>query len=315
MTVDNSPRYLGAVSGRLDETTVGLFPGQGAISHGAGAEWTTHDGWSIVERISSVTGVDVAHLLLEMADDELVRTDRAQLATFALGLVGWHDVVASGKPLPQYLVGHSLGEFTALVAAGVVFVDDGARLVAARGAAMAAASAQAPGTMVALMGPGEGAVERLASAPGVFVANFNGPGQVVVSGDPEAMADVVARSRELGWRRATPLTVGGAFHSPLMASAQAALDDALAATTFHPTDHLVGANADGAWHGGGADWRARLSAQLVSPVRFDALIETLPDPVTTAVEAPPAGVLIGLAKRIRPFATLREISPNGATGG
>jgi [acyl-carrier-protein] S-malonyltransferase len=292
-----------AVSGPFAEATVGLFPGQGSISGGAGGPWRQLAAWDVVDEVADASGVDVARLLLDTDTDDLVRTDRAQMATFALSLVGWRHY-RSQLPAPRRLAGHSLGEVSALVAAGVLSVADGARLVAARGTAMLEASQLRPGTMVALMGGSEGALGAIAALDDLWVANVNGPDQIVVSGTAESVADLLARSRELGWRRATPLSVGGAFHSPLMAPAQAGLDRALADVEFGPSEHLIAANADGAWHDGGEQWRALLSRQLTAPVQFLALVSALPDSVTEVVEMPPAGVLVGLAKRIRPFASI-----------
>jgi [acyl-carrier-protein] S-malonyltransferase len=296
----------------LNPTALGLFPGQGAVRAGAGAPWPGCSAWRLVDEISGAVDVDVAGLLLHTPDDELVRTDRAQLATFALALVGWTDRCERHDP-PRLLAGHSLGEITALTAAGVLTVPDAARIVATRGTAMATAAARHPGSMVALMGPSDGAREILAQLPDVWIANDNGPGQLVVSGTPSALDGLVRRSRELGWKRATALSVGGAFHSPLMADAQAALDEVLAGVTFGPTEHHVAANVDGRWHAGGDEWRARLSAQMTSPVLFSDIVESADPSVDSAVEFPPAGVLIGLVKRLRSFESLVAISePGGA---
>jgi [acyl-carrier-protein] S-malonyltransferase len=290
----------------LDRGVVALFPGQGSIAEGAGESWKGSPSWPVVDQVADATGVDVAALLLGTPTDELVRTDRAQLATFALSMVGWRHLSSIG-PAPAHLVGHSLGELSALTAAGVLDLADGARLVAARGAAMAAASAASPGAMVALMGPDEGALARLEAAEGVWVANVNGPGQIVASGSIEAIEEFATHSKERGWRRATVLNVGGAFHSPLMSPAQGPLDDALAAAAFHDCPYDIGANVDGQWRHGGDQWRALLSRQLTSPVQYLSTIESLPSDVVSAVEMPPAGVLIGLTKRIRDFDSLRAL--------
>jgi [acyl-carrier-protein] S-malonyltransferase len=176
---------------------------------------------------------------------------------------------------------------------------------------MADASARHPGSMVALMGPSDDALERLRSLPDVWVANTNGPGQVVVSGTVAALDDLVARARELGWRRATALPVGGAFHSPLMADAQSALDDVLSIVTFSDTNSFVASNVSGEWHHGGEEWRTRLSTQMTSPVQFQTIIESLNSSVDRAVEMPPAGVLVGLVKRIRDMSALEAFDAPG----
>ena len=285
---------------------VALFPGQGSIASGAGLAWSSSEHWTIVDRVSEVSGVDVAALLTTASDEDVVRTDRAQLATFALSMVGWRELLDRGRR-PRYLLGHSLGEFSALVASGLLSLDEGARLIGVRGAAMARAAAASEGSMVALMGGDDDARDALASLDGVWVANINGTGQIVVSGTRAGLDDLLERHRELGFRRATPLPVGGAFHSPLMAPAQGELDEALATTRWGTTEAVLVANVDGRVHTNADEWRTLLSAQLTSPVEFLDATLALPDAVTTSVEMPPAGVLTGLTKRIRPFA--QQISP------
>jgi [acyl-carrier-protein] S-malonyltransferase len=277
-----------------------LFPGQGSLSGGAGKEWRASSHWDVVERISDASSLDVASLLLDASDDEVVRTDRAQIATFALSLVGFFELVDHGIR-PRYLLGHSLGEFSALVASGLLSIEDGARLIGVRGAAMARAAQQHPGSMVALMGGDEGALERLYELNDVWVANINGTGQVVVSGTLEGLEQLGATHKELGWRRATALAVGGAFHSPLMASAQEELDEALENVTWQTTSSVLIANVDAKVHQSAAEWRDLLSRQLTSPVQFLDATLALPPEVTTTIEMPPSGVLTGLTKRIRTF--------------
>ncbi len=280
---------------------VALFPGQGSLGGGAGRAWRDSPHWSAVERISEVTGVDVAWLLTDARDEDVVRTDRAQIATFALSLVTYRELSDRGVR-PRYLLGHSLGEFSALVASGLLSLDDGASLIAVRGRAMAHAAEENPGSMIALMGGDEGARDALDTLSDVWVANINGTGQVVVSGTRDALDDLLARHRSLGWRRATPLVVGGAFHSPLMASAQEKLDAALDAVQWGTTDATLIANVDGHVHTTADEWRDLLSRQLTSPVDFLAATLALPSTVTTTVEMAPAGVLTGLTRRIRTFA-------------
>lgn len=311
MVALNTTVTLDVVNGQMVDSTVALFPGQGSITHAAGVPWQTSSSWSLVQQVSDATNVDVADLLLHSSDEEIVRTDRAQLATFTLSLVGWYDYLAHSSA-PQFVAGHSLGEFSALVAAGVLTLDDGARLVSARGAAMQRASLEEPGSMVALMGPSDDALANLDQEPDLWIANVNGTGQIVVSGTRASLDHLLAHAREMGFRRATPLTVGGAFHSPLMSSAQDALDQALDDVTFHETEFSVAANVDGAWRHGGDQWRTLLSQQLTSPVQFLDIIEALPSSVTNAVELPPSGVLTGLAKRIREFDAIVALSAPGA---
>ena len=283
-----------------DKQIVALFPGQGALTPGAGQGWETTRSWSVVRAISEVTNVDVAHILLTADHDEVVRTDNAQLATFALSLVGWNSYLES-KNSPAYFLGHSLGEFTALVAAGVLGLEGGARLVHARGSAMQRANEMHPGTMAALMGGDDAALARLSEISELWLANFNGEGQTVVSGSLEAIAELEQRGKELGWRRVTRLNVGGAFHSPLMSAAQEVLDGVLATTEFLETDAVIFANVDGSFRNGGEEWRSLLSRQLTEPVQFLRSVEEIPNSANRTVEMPPGSVLTGLTKRIRTF--------------
>ncbi len=287
---------------------VALFPGQGSLTGGAGRGWRSSPHWSLVDEISSEVDEDVSYLLLQASDEEVVRTDRAQLATFALSQVAYRELLER-RCRPRYLLGHSLGEFSALVAGGVISLRDGAKLIAARGRAMAEAATRIDGTMVALMGGDDEARQRLASLHDVWLANVNGEGQIVASGTRPAIEALIADARDLGFKRATPLPVGGAFHCPLMAPAQRALDEALASTTFSASEHVLVANVDGQPHTGGAEWRDLLSAQLTSPVEFLAATRALPGTVTASFECAPAGILTGLTKRIRAFE--HQWSPSG----
>ncbi len=282
------------------DDVVALFPGQGSLGGGAGVGWRDSRHWSLVERVSEIAGVDVTHLLLESSDANVVRTDRAQLATFALSLVGYHELLDLGLR-PRYLLGHSLGELSALVASGLLSLDEGAQLITVRGGAMARAAALREGSMVAVMGGDDDARRALGALDDVWIANVNGTGQIVVSGTREGLDDLLRRHRELGWRRATPLPVGGAFHSPLMSPAQDEFDEALERARWERTDSLLIANVDGALHVEAEEWRELLRRQLTSPVQFLDATLALPDSVQTSIELPPSGVLTGLTKRIRPF--------------
>jgi [acyl-carrier-protein] S-malonyltransferase len=288
------------------DDVVALFPGQGSLSGGAGVEWQSPRFWEVMARVSDAARLDVAALLISASDEDVVRTDRAQIATFALSIVGYYDLVACGIR-PRYLLGHSLGEFSALVASGLLSIEDGARLIGVRGAAMARAAAATEGSMVALMGGDDGAREALNGLDEVWVANINGTGQIVVSGTRAGLDDLLARHKEIGWRRATPLPVGGAFHSPLMAPAQDELDKALTSVEWGTTEAILISNVDATVHVSAEEWRGLLSRQLTSTVRFSDATLALPESVTTTIEMPPSGVLTGLTKRIRSFE--RQFAP------
>ena len=289
------------------DDVVALFPGQGSIGAGAGVAWRSSRHWTVVERISAVTGVDVSALLLTASDVQVVRTDSAQLATFALSLVGYYEFLDRGIR-PRYLVGHSLGEFSALVASGLLSLEEGARLIGVRGNAMAHAAAAREGSMVAVMGGDDGARDALDTLSDVWVANINGTGQIVVSGTRAGLDDLLSRHKELGWRRATPLSVGGAFHSPLMAPAQTEFDEALAATTWASTEAVLISNVDAKAHTSADEWYELLRRQLTSPVQFLDVTLALPAQVRVSIEMPPGNVLSGLTKRIRHFD--KQIAPS-----
>jgi [acyl-carrier-protein] S-malonyltransferase len=279
------------------ETLVLALPGQGSLKAGAGAPWQDHEAFAVVRAIGELAGTDVARLLTTAPDDDLVATQNAQLATFALSLCVLEATGLSKRA--AYAVGHSLGEYTALVAAGLLDLAEGTRLVGVRGAAMRAAADAVAGGLVAVIG-GDLDTARLAcaSVAGLSIANVNGPGQIVLGGDDRALGELEANAKALGFRRAIRLKVDGAFHTSLMAPAIGPLTDALASARFVPGHARVVANVDGAVHEDPADWPALLVRQLVEPVRFDTCVEALPAGATV-VECGAGNVLNGLITRIR----------------
>jgi [acyl-carrier-protein] S-malonyltransferase len=276
-----------------------LFPGQGSQRPQMGSPWTGHPAWAVVERISEATGRDVAALLTEADADTLKSTRNAQVAAYTLSLVTLYAARASGvEYVPVTAVaGHSLGEYTALVAAGALPAEAGARLVVERGEAMQAAADAAPGTMAAVLGLEPDLVRRACEGvDGAWPANDNAPGQVVIAGTPEGVEAAGAAAKELGAKRVMPLPVGGAFHSPLMAPAQSRLDTALHAAHFHDATVDVVANVDAAAHRTG--FADLLSRQLVSPVRWRESLATLSAAgVTHYLELGPGTELSGMVKR------------------
>ena len=300
------------MTSNFSENLVCLFPGQGSLASGAGLQWQESKHWNQIGNISEASGIDVASLLTTASSEEVVRTDNAQIATFALSTIGYLELLDKGIR-PRYLLGHSLGEFSALVASGLLSIEDGAKLIGVRGAAMLRCATTTEGSMVALMGGEEGALENLKTLENVWIANINGTGQIVVSGSRAGLDDLMSRNKELGWKRATPLPVGGAFHSPLMSPAQDELDAALANIEWRTTDSVLIANVDGNVHTTAQDWKELLSRQLTSPVQFLDATLTLPQSVIQTIEMPPSGVLTGLTKRIRTFdsqlapSTLKEL--------
>jgi [acyl-carrier-protein] S-malonyltransferase len=258
----------------------------------------------LVERASEATGVDVGHLLLEADEDELRDTANAQLSTFVVSLVTAEGARQAGKEATHF-AGHSLGEYTALVAGGAVRFDEGCRLVQARGLAMRAAAGARRGVMTAIIGLDAGVVTDVCDATvgDVWVANDNAPGQVVIAGDGEAVDRAAALAQERGARRPMPLNVAGAFHTPFMASARDALVAAIHRTEFMSTEMELWSNVDGGQHDDPASWPTLLSDQLTEPVSWRRQIEEMASRgVDRFIEIGPGSVLTGMVKRIAPDA-------------
>jgi len=286
------------------------FPGQGSQKPGMGAAWRDHPSWELVDEASSVAGRDLAALLLEADADELKRTDNAQVATFLTSLVVLDAVERVGVE-PAAAAGHSLGEYTALVASGALSLEDGVRLVAERGDAMRVAATDRTGTMAAVLGLDDGDVEiACARIDGdVWVANYNAPGQVVIAGAPEALDEAAAVAKDMGAKKVMPMAVSGAFHTPFMAPARERLRKAVASAELRDPDIAVYANVDARPHPVGGEWGGLLGAQLCSPVRWRQTLHNLADDgATVFVELGPGNVLTGMAKRTASGATTLSVS-------
>jgi [acyl-carrier-protein] S-malonyltransferase len=293
-----------------EHATLGLlFSGQGSQKATMGAAWQDTPAWELVARMSNASGHDLADLLLRADDETLRRTDRAQVSTFALEIVIHASFVASAgtsggaPPVVAAMAGHSLGEYAALTAAGILDLDDATRLVAARGDAMLAAAEAAPGTMIAVIGaPADEVVRALeplqASGTRAWVANLNAPDQTVIAGDHPGIEHASDAVRPLG--KVVALAVGGAFHSPLMAPAETALRTALDAATFASGTAPVVANVDARPHPGGPEWQDLLGRQLTQPVRWTDSVRVLLDECgcNAFVEVGPGTTLSNLVKRI-----------------
>jgi [acyl-carrier-protein] S-malonyltransferase len=282
--------------------TAVLFPGQGSQQPGAGREWVGTPAWSVVERAEGALGEPLGPLLLEADEAELSRTRSAQLSVLLLSLMAWEAGGDELQPVAAF-AGHSLGQVTALIAAGVLSFDDGIRLAAARADATQAAADAMPGRMVALLGADEAQAERACKAAPdrCWVANVNAPGQVVLAGTQDGVEAATAEAKALGVRRARPLDVGGAFHTPLMAPAAEALGPVLAGVTFRPPAAPVVTNHDATAHDTGDGWDERLRRHLVEPVRWQASVEAMAAAgVERFVEIGPGSTLSALVKRILP---------------
>ena len=284
------------------------FPGQGSQRPGMGRPWASEESWELVGEASEIAERDLERLLLDADADELKDTRNAQLCTFVSSLVVLDAIERTGLDA-MFCAGHSLGEYTALVATGAFSFDEGVQLVSERAEAMHLAGQDQPGTMAAVLGLDDDEVEiacRRADSD-VWVANFNAPGQVVIAGSPEGVASAAANAKELGAKKVLPLPVSGAFHTPFMAPARDRLRKAIANAKPRDTDVPVISNVDALAHDQGDDWASLLSAQLCSPVRWRQCLIALADAgVTTLVECGPGGVLTGMAKRTVP--TLQALS-------
>ena len=250
-----------------------VFPGQGAQRPGMGRPWTFHPSWEIVDDASAVCGQDVAHLLLDATAEELAETRNAQLATFIFSLLVLDAVERLGIE-PTGVAGHSLGEYTALAASGILGFEESIHLVSERGAAMQSAAEDRRGVMAVVTGCDADTVDiacRLADGD-VWLANYNSSEETVIGGGPDSVALAGAIAVGMGARKVTPVGTAGAFHTPHMEAARGHLRKALSSLTFHDSDIPVVANVDARSHDAGAEWPRLLSAQLCNPVRWQQSI-------------------------------------------
>jgi [acyl-carrier-protein] S-malonyltransferase len=276
------------------------FPGQGSLEMGMGREIA--EAFPVAREVyrlgSEVSGLDLEKLCFETPLEELVDTEVQQPALVATSLAILAAMRDRGLE-PDVVVGHSVGEFAALAAAGSIETPAAIALVRERGLAMAEAARQRPGTMAAILGLEDEEVEKLCrKIVGVWPANYNCPGQIVVSGEHEAVEECCAEAESLGARRAVRLKVSGAFHSPLVARAADHLRPALERVRFTeplaPFMSTVTAKIEPA-----QKLAALLLDQLTAPVRFtQAATELVRSGATTFVEVGPGTVLSGLVKRI-----------------
>jgi [acyl-carrier-protein] S-malonyltransferase len=275
------------------------FPGQGSQRPGMGRPWVDHESWELVEEASEVAGRDIGKVLIDADADELKDTRNAQVTTFVSSLMVLDAVQRLGIEA-SFCAGHSLGEYSALAAAGAIGFGEGVTLVSERAAAMHDAGTAREGTMAAVLGLDDDQVEvacRLADDD-VWVANFNAPGQVVIAGSRRGVSTASEHARELGAKKIMSLPVSGAFHTPFMVAARDRLREAIAQADLRDTEIPVVSNVDSLPHAYGKEWSALLSAQLSSPVRWKQCLLTLEElGVTDFAELGPGGVLTGMAKR------------------
>ena len=279
-----------------------VFPGQGAQFVGMGKDLYENNpvAKEMFDKANEILGFNITDLMFNGTDEDLRQTKVTQPAIFL------HSVILAktmGDDFnPDMVAGHSLGEFSALVAAGALSFEDGLRLVSARAQAMQKACEKTPSTMAAVLALPDAKVEELCASvtEGVVVpANYNCPGQIVISGSIEGVDAACAKMLEAGAKRALKLKVGGAFHSPLMEPARAELADAIAHTDFHAPKCPAYQNVNAEPQTDPETIKKNLIAQLTAPVRWTQTIQNMiAAGADTFVEVGPGAVLQGLVKKI-----------------
>ena len=286
-----------------------VFPGQGAQFVGMGKDLYDNNPLAkeLFDKANDVLGFKITDIMFEGTAEELKQTKVTQPAVFL------HSVISAlclGDAFqPDMVAGHSLGEFSALVAAGALSFEDGLKLVHARALAMQKACEKTAGTMAAIIGlPDEKVEEICNSIDGVVVAaNYNCPGQLVISGEVEAVNAACEKMKEAGAKRALPLPVSGAFHSPLMQPAKDELQAAIEATEINDPKCPVYQNVDAKPHTNAAEIKANLIAQLTSSVRWTASVQNMvADGADDFTECGPGKALQGMIGRIA-----KEVSAHG----
>lgn len=281
-----------------------VFPGQGAQFSGMGKDLYESNpiAKELFDKADEILGFEITKIMFEGTDEELRQTKVTQPAVFLHSVI---SALCMGEAFqPEMTAGHSLGEFSALVAAGALSFEDGLKLVSKRAQAMQKACEATPSTMAAIIALPDEKIEEVCnevSKPGNIVvpANYNCPGQVVISGNIEAINEACEKLKAAGAKRALPLKVGGAFHSPLMQPAKDELQAAIEATTFATPKCPVYQNVDGKAHTNPDEIKQNLIAQLTAPVRWTLEVQTMiADGATDFTECGPGKVLQGLVAKI-----------------
>lgn len=288
-----------------------VFPGQGAQFVGMGKDLYDNVPLAkeLFDRANEILGFPITDIMFAGTDEQLKQTKVTQPAIFLHSVILARSLGDAFKP--DMAAGHSLGEFSALVAAGALGFEDGLKLVSKRAMAMQKACEQNPSTMAAIIAlPDEKVEEICASVDGVVVAaNYNCPGQLVISGAVEAVDAACEKAKAAGARRALRLPVGGAFHSPLMEPAKQELEKAIAEAPFQTPVCPVYQNVDAKPYTDPAAIKANLIAQLTAPVRWTYIVRNmLSDGVTEFTELGPGSVLQGLIRKVDPNAVVESKS-------
>ena len=292
-----------------------VFPGQGAQFVGMGKDLydTNEKAKELFEKANEILGYRITDIMFEGTDEDLKQTKVTQPAVFLHSVI---SAICMGDAFdPKMTAGHSLGEFSALVAAGALSFEDGLKLVYARAMAMQKACEAQPSTMAAIIGLPDEKVEEVCQevakmGKGVCVAaNYNNPGQLVISGDIDAINEACEQLKAAGAKRALPLKVGGAFHSPLMQPAKDELQAAIEATEIKAPKCPVYQNVDGKPHTDPAEIKANLIAQLTSSVRWTQSVQNMiADGADDFTECGPGKALRGMIAKIN-----KEIPAHGIT--
>jgi len=290
-----------------------VFPGQGAQFVGMGKDLyeSNETAKALFEKANEILGYRITDIMFAGTDDELKQTKVTQPAVFLHSVI---SAICLGDGFqPDMTAGHSLGEFSALVASGALSFDDGLRLVYARAMAMQKACEAQPSTMAAIIGLSDEKVEEVCAAVSqqgngvVVAANYNNPGQLVISGNIDAVNEACELLKAAGAKRALPLKVGGAFHSPLMQPAKDELQSAIENTEFKAPKCLVYQNVDALPHTSPAEIKANLIAQLTSSVRWTQIVQNMiKDGATDFTECGPGKALRGMISKIN-----KEVSVHG----
>lgn len=291
-----------------------VFPGQGAQFVGMGKDLYDNSPLAkeLFEKANEILGYRITDIMFNGTDEDLRQTKVTQPAVFLHSVI---SALCMGENFqPEMTAGHSLGEFSALVAAGALSFEDGLKLVYARAMAMQKACEMQPSTMAAIIALPDEKVEEICaqvSAEGetCVAANFNCPGQIVISGSIEGINKACELMKAAGAKRALPLKVGGAFHSPLMNPAKIELEAAINATEFHNPKCPIYQNVDAKPHTDPTEIKTNLVAQLTASVRWTHTVQNMiADGATEFTECGPGAVLQGLIKKIDKSANAHGIA-------